>query len=68
MMSFALDLGTLSFGMKKIVSIPITWPGIPCASCLSLLKSESMWPVSWDWQSGGNNCQDRFCHFAKPYQ
>jgi hypothetical protein len=26
--SFALACGTLSFGMKKIVSIPVTQPGI----------------------------------------
>ncbi len=35
--SFALALGTLSFGMKKIVSVPAAQHGIPCASRPSLL-------------------------------
>jgi hypothetical protein len=35
--SFALAFGTLSFGMNKIVSIPVTGPGTPCVSHPSLL-------------------------------
>ncbi len=41
-MSFALAIGTLSFGMKKSVSVPITRPGIPCAS------HPSLFPEEWD--------------------
>jgi hypothetical protein len=37
MTSFALALSTLSLGIKNIVSIPFTQPGIPCASHMSLM-------------------------------
>ncbi len=40
MTSFVLSFGTVCRGMKKIVSVPFTLPGIPCAKRPSLFPYE----------------------------
>ena len=39
-LTLTLSLGTMCRGMKKIVSVPFVWLGIPCASRPSLFPYE----------------------------